>query len=103
MIELAPGRIIALVILAWLLIAAPAGAQSGRGPSTPDANGYTLTWWTVDGGGITSAAGGGYTLAGTAGQADAAVWSGGDYLLLGGFWGGTLADYQIYLPLILRN
>jgi hypothetical protein len=66
--------------------------------------GYDLTWWTVDGGGDT-AHGGGYTLAGTAGQADASLsLSGGGYTLTGGFWtaGSADANQYIYLPLVLK-
>lgn len=69
-----------------------------------EAPGYTLDWWTVDDGGIMSAAGGGYTLSGTIGQPDAGVLNGDGYLLNGGFWAGALVSYRnyIYLPLTLR-
>ena len=64
---------------------------------------YTVDWWTVDGGGGTLA-GGVYTLSGTAGQPDVALWQGDGYALSGGFWGGTEAgEYAVYLPLALRN
>ena len=45
--------------LAALWGTATAAAQSG--------NGYTLTWWTVDGGGESASSGGDYSLAGTIG------------------------------------
>ena len=66
--------------------------------------GYTLDWWTVDGGGATSSAGGSYSLGGTIGQPDAGTSSGGTYTLSGGFWGGGAAaiEYNLFLPLILR-
>ena len=64
---------------------------------------YDLSWWTVDGGGATFNSGGGYNLGGTAGQPDAAVWSGGGYILAGGFWGGVAVGFRIYLPLVLRG
>jgi hypothetical protein len=64
---------------------------------------YDLSWWTVDGGGGTLTDGGAYTLSGTAGQFDAAVWSGETYTLAGGFWGGLLGDRVVYLPLVLRG
>jgi hypothetical protein len=49
--------------------------------------GYGLSWWTVDGGGIMGASGGGFTLAGTAGQPDAGgPLSGGSFSVSGGFW-----------------
>jgi hypothetical protein len=85
---------ILLALAALLLLASAAVAQSGSG--------YDLSWWTVDGGGGTLA-GGDYTLGGTAGQPDAAMWTGGDYALAGGFWGGVAVDYHVYLPLVLRG
>ncbi len=68
--------------------------------------GFTLPWWTVDGGGGTLT-GGNYTLMGTTGQPDAGpALTGGNYTLTGGFWSGapTTAPggYAIYLPLVLR-
>jgi len=86
--------ILLLLALIALLLASVARAQSGGG--------YDLTWSTVDGGGATWSAGGGYALGGTVGQPDAGVLSGGGYTLAGGFWGGA-ARYGIYLPLVLRN
>jgi hypothetical protein len=68
--------------------------------------GYSLTWWTVDGGGVVGAGSPGpYTLSGTAGQPDAGVLNDGGYVLTGGFWvGGAAAApwHTIYLPLVLR-
>ena len=64
---------------------------------------YTLDWWTVDGGGHAFSEGGGYTLGGTIGQPDAGVMAGDPYTLQGGFWpGGSVDQYCIYLPLVLR-
>jgi hypothetical protein len=68
--------------------------------------GYSLDWWTVDGGGGTSA-GGDYALSGTLGQPDAGASSGGMYILNGGFWGAdaqgsTTTTNVIYLPVIYR-
>src|SRR5512137_1313244 len=71
------------------------GAQTGGG--------YDLTWSTIDGGGYMFSTGGGYSLGGTMGQPDAGVMSGGGYTLAGGFWGGAVAEYKIYLPLVLRS
>ncbi|MDW8106987.1 MAG: hypothetical protein RMK45_05860 [Armatimonadota bacterium] len=75
-------------LLRWMSLSAAlllsltlANAQSGGG--------YDLTWWTIDAGGATFAAGGGFTLGGTAGQPDATrldELSGGDFRLTGGFW-----------------
>ena len=69
-----------------------------------DGPGYTLDWWTVDGGGTMSNIGGGYSLGATAGQPDAGALSGGGYTLDGGFWGGaqSASQYYIYLPLEMR-
>jgi hypothetical protein len=73
-----------------LLVTAGGGAVAAQepavtGPDAPDTT-YSLTWWTVDGGGA-SFGYSGYTLGGTAGQPDAAVpRSGGVYTLRGGFW-----------------
>jgi hypothetical protein len=47
---------------------------------------YSIDWWTIDGGGGTSS-NGPYTLTGTIGQPDAGVMSGGNFTLVGGFWG----------------
>jgi hypothetical protein len=64
--------------------------------------GYTLPWWTVDGGGGTSNSTQ-YALSGTTGQADAGTLIGGDYTLAGGFWAGSLKmGSQLYLPIITR-
>ena len=87
-----------LLFVVLLMPAAIVFAQSS-GPPT----GYDLSWWTVDGGGIVANDSSGYALGGTAGQPDAAVWSDGDYVLAGGFWGGIAVEYRIYLPLVLRG
>lgn len=63
--------------------------------------GYTLDWWTVDGGGGTSS-GGSYSLSGTIGQPDAGSATGGGYALSGGFWGGAPASLKIFLPSVTR-
>jgi hypothetical protein len=66
--------------------------------------GYDLSWWTVDGGSVSPAVHrSGYTLGGTAGQPDSAVWAGGGTTLAGGFWAGVEATYRIYLPLAMRG
>ena len=87
---------IALLATAALLLLA--GAAWANGP------GYTLDWWTVDGGGGTwSDAGGQYALNGTIGQPDAGVWGDDGYTLTGGFWISGEGQYSIYLPLVLRE
>ncbi|GIV10453.1 MAG: hypothetical protein KatS3mg019_2544 [Fimbriimonadales bacterium] len=68
-----------LMSLMTTLLFAVASAQSGGG--------YDLSWWTIDGGGITFATGGVYNLGSTIGQPDASnVLTGGTYALTGGFW-----------------
>lgn len=49
--------------------------------------GYELTWSSVDGGGGTSS-GPDLMVSGTIGQPDTATSSGGDYVLVAGFWAG---------------
>jgi uncharacterized repeat protein (TIGR01451 family) len=56
--------------------ARPAAAQS-----------YDLTWWTLDGGGLTDASGAPFDAGMTAGQPDAGgPFAGGSYSVSGGFW-----------------
>jgi len=90
--------LILFVTIVLLLPVTVTLAQSGGG--------YDLSWSSVDGGGYTFSSGGAYTLGGTVGQPDAGLLSGGNYTLGGGFWGGGAAaamEYEIYLPLVLRN
>lgn len=47
---------------------------------------FAVDWFTVDGGGGSST-GGVYTVTGTIGQPDAGALAGGNYTLVGGFWG----------------
>lgn len=49
---------------------------------------FDLSWHTIDGGGGVST-GGGFALAGTIGQPDAGIMSGGRFDLEGGFWPGA--------------
>ena len=92
---------IILVISLSLALATLWGAVTAAAQS---ANGYTLTWWTADGGGASASTGGDYSLAGTIGQPDAGpTLTGGSYALAGGLWGvGAAAGHCIYLPLVLR-
>jgi hypothetical protein len=75
----------ALTVLALCAVvgATPAASQTG--------DGYDLSWNTIDGGGTTASSGGTYTLGGTIGQVDAGALTGGEYGLVGGFWGGAEA------------
>ena len=84
---------ITLAILIVILIAFGATtvlAQSG---------GYSLDWFSIDNGGG-QAIGGDYALNGVIGRADAGLLNGGAYTLNGGFL--QTADYQVYLPIVLR-
>jgi hypothetical protein len=89
------GSLLAIGVAVGLLGGVQANAQSGSG--------YDLSWWTVDGGGTTSNGDSGYSLGSTTGQPDASVWQGDGYTLAGGFWGGAMVEYRVYLPLVLRN
>ena len=80
------------LLVAYLVLAAP--------------NAFSISWWTVDGGGgVAMSSGGEYTIQGTIGQADAGSSHGGDYGLEGGFWAGLrewVTQFFINLPLVLR-
>lgn len=78
-------------------------AQRPASTKASSGGGYDLSWWTVDGGGATFNTSDGYSLGGTAGQPDAAVWQDNGYTLAGGFWAGAVVEYRIYLPLVLRD
>jgi hypothetical protein len=52
------------------------------------AQNFSIDWFTIDGGGGTST-GGVFRVSGTAGQPDAGVMSGGNFVLQGGFWAGA--------------
>ncbi len=88
----------AVLVLAIIITAIPivsaALAQSG--------DRYDLTWNSIDGG-ATFSSGGSYALGDTIGQPDAGVMHGGSFTLVGGFWGGIIASYTTYLPLVLKN
>jgi hypothetical protein len=96
----ARARLLAALVALLVALTLPAGRLRADEPASP---GYTLDWWTVDGGGRTGGDGGGYTLQGTIGQPDAAPWRGGHYTLVGGFWPGASSRlYHVYLPLVTR-
>lgn len=61
------------------------------------AQNYNIDWFTIDGGGGTSA-GGVYSISGTIGQPDAGVSGGGNYSLIGGFWGAVIPVQQPGAP-----
>jgi hypothetical protein len=89
--RLATLLVMALVIAGLAISAASASIQAA---------GYSVSWYTFDGGGGNST-GGVYTLMGTIGQPDAGSHSGGDYDLTGGFW-TWVARYLGFLPLIKK-
>ena len=92
-------RLLIALMLFLIVTALIAGTSRALASSGGD---YTLDWYTLDGGGGTSA-GGNYALSGTIGQLDAGGMSGGDYALSGGFWSGIVeAFYELFLPLITR-
>ena len=54
---------------------------------------YDLSWYTIDGGGVTAVTGGSYSLGATTGQRDASnPLAGGTFSLRGGFWAATLVS-----------
>ena len=85
-----------MISLMVLITFAAVHAQTGSG--------YDLTWNTIDNGGGTSNTSG-YTLDGAIGQPEAsAPISSGGYTLMSGFWAGvSIAQYRLYLPIILRS
>jgi len=68
-------------------IAISASLAAAFFPSTALAQ-FQIDWYTIDGGGATSA-GGSFSLTGTIGQHDAGAAAGGSFECGGGFWGGS--------------
>jgi hypothetical protein len=64
---------------------------------------YDLSWWAVDGGGVSFSQLGDYSLSGTAGQPDAATWLGEPYSLTGGFWDAARMEVRAFMPVLLRE
>lgn len=65
---------------------------------------FDLYRWTADGGGGTSSSGE-FALSGTIGQPDTSpLMSGGDFTIVGGYWGGgaMFAQNKQYLPIVTR-
>lgn len=90
------------IVLALLIGISTANAQHSDEPVSPQ-SGYSIDWYTIDGGGAMNTSGGSYSLSSSIGQSDAGSLSGGVYTLNGGFWGGTAINYKTYLPLALKN
>ena len=85
-------RVWLLLLLASALSVLGAAANAG----------YSVDWFSVDGGGGEST-GGSYQLEGSIGQPDAhGAASGGTYQVEGGFWYGAGTGTHVYLPLIVK-
>jgi hypothetical protein len=74
-------RYIMRFFLVFTLLSAALLVPSARAQSTN----YSISWYTIAGGGGTSS-GGNYTVSGTIGQPATGTMSGGNYSLTGGFW-----------------
>lgn len=94
---------VAGVLVLLLLLSLAAWPLLGQG-----GGGYDVNWYAVEGGGVTFAGGGAYTLGGTMGQAEAGAAGGGAYALNSGFWGEAAPTavppdtYAAYLPAVLK-
>lgn len=53
---------------------------------------YSISWSSIDGGGVASSTNGTYTIGSTIGQPDAGELSGGSYRVVGGFWAIALSE-----------
>lgn len=86
-----------IFITVLLLLVGPLGAAVSQ-------VGYSIDWWTVDGGGGASA-GGDFNLNGNIGQPEAGYMQGGDFALQIGFFAGgeVRATDSIYLPMVVRS
>jgi hypothetical protein len=87
-----------LLLLLFILLLA---AGTAIVVTAEETGGFSIPWWTVDGGGNTST-GSTFTLTGTIGQPDAGCSYGGDYELKSGFWQGCPIVSYVYMPLIIR-
>jgi hypothetical protein len=88
-------------LLPWLLALLLLGLATAQAAASPQD--FIMARFTVDGGGGSSQ-GGSFALTGTIGQFDAAVSQGGNFELVGGFWGGISAGEQrIFLPALRKQ
>jgi hypothetical protein len=87
--------IILAAVLSFSLLLSTLGLASGD-------QSYSIAWWTIDDGGVTTSTGGGYSLGGAIGQPDSGQFAGNNYTLAGGFWYSTFTLHTQNLPLILR-
>ncbi len=89
-------RILAMAVVCLLV----AGLGLSAASASIQAEDYSISWYTFDGGGGVST-GESYTVMGSIGQPDAGQHSGTGYDLTGGFW-SWVARYLGYLPLIKK-
>jgi len=94
-----------LAVLLLCLVVNPAPGTAVADPGGVDP--YTLTWFTVDGGGGLSEvvlAPNTYSLYVTIGQPDAWTMSCGDYPISGGFWNPVVGKSVClhYMPVVVR-
>ena len=61
----------------------------------------TIPWQVVGSGGGESS-GGAFAVAGTIGQGITAVSNDSTLHLSSGYWNGTLTDYSVYLPIVIK-
>lgn len=95
-----------LAVIAALAVAAWPALLRADSSLRAATSSYTLDWWTVDSGGQSGPAASGYTLEGTIGQPDAALWQGDTYTLSGGFWLPTarlVPAHWVYLPVVMKQ
>jgi|GEM_PF-804533 len=94
-------------LLALLLGAVIANAQTGDGASPPLSTGYDLSWQVLSsGGGPMSSSN--YALNGTIGQAAIGSAESTNHEVGAGYWYGVViqigpVEFKVYLPLILKN
>lgn len=82
-----------LVLMLLSLLAMPATAQTGGN--------FALSWYTVEAG--TTSSGGEFNLISVVGQPDVALTTSGNFVLQGGFLGGSGGAFEVYLPVVLKN
>jgi hypothetical protein len=87
-------KIVTLTSVLLLVLA----STSSAGSSTQ----YAIEWDVVSAGG-TPMASSTYGLMGTVGQPSQGSSSSSSYVLCAGYWCGIVADYTVYLPLVLRD
>ena len=87
-------KIVTLTVVLLLVLA----STSSAGSSTQ----YAVEWDVVSAGG-TPMASSTYGLMGTVGQSAQGSSSSTSYVLCAGYWCGIIADYTIYLPLVLSD